>query len=155
MKCRMLMRFIAGINLLAKLAAPSPPAAQQYRVINLGEPLGGTASAAQGINNRGWVEGDSSFTGNATEHAVLWRDGKIIDLGTMLGTLSAMVALFPTASAAMNRLHSWRLRAIHSTAAVNLLLPAMRRHSSAKSRESCSRIARVSSGVCAGRSGVL
>jgi probable HAF family extracellular repeat protein len=58
-------------------------------VINLGNPLGGTASAAQGLNNRGWADGDSSLTGDATEHAVLWRNGKMTDLGTLGGLNSS------------------------------------------------------------------
>jgi probable HAF family extracellular repeat protein len=58
-------------------------------VINLGNPLGGTASAAQGLNKRGWADGDSSLTGDTTEHAVLWRNGKLTDLGTLGGLNSS------------------------------------------------------------------
>jgi len=50
--------------------------------------LGGTASAAEGINNKGWVAGDSNLPRDQTEHAVLWHDGVMTDLGT-LGGLSS------------------------------------------------------------------
>jgi probable HAF family extracellular repeat protein len=43
------------------------------------------SSAAQGLNSREWVAGDADLTGDATEHAVLWRNGKITDLGTLGG----------------------------------------------------------------------
>jgi probable HAF family extracellular repeat protein len=90
---------IAALAALAALVTPIQLAAQgdgehhkkptHYTVIKLGNPLGGTASAAQGINNRGWVDGDSSLTGDATEHAVLWRNGKVTDLGTLGGLNSS------------------------------------------------------------------
>jgi len=89
MKTSILMHSVAALVLLAAIAAPTPLTAQHYKVINLGQPLGGTDSAAQGINNRDWVEGDAALKGNATEHAVLWRDGNVIDLGTLGGLNSS------------------------------------------------------------------
>jgi probable HAF family extracellular repeat protein len=90
---------ITATTVLAALATPIQPAAQDqgehherqthYTVTNLGNPLGGTASFASGLNNRGWVFGDSSLTGDATEHVVLWRNGKITDLGTLGGLNSS------------------------------------------------------------------
>lgn len=64
-----------------------------YSVIDLGT-LGGTASNGYGgVNNRGWVTGDANLSGDQTEHAFLWRDGIMTDLGT-LGGLNSSTA-FP------------------------------------------------------------
>jgi len=52
--------------------------------------LGGTNSAANSINGRGWPMGTSFLSGNATMHAALWRDGKVADLGTLGGPNSAV-----------------------------------------------------------------
>ena len=40
---------------------------------------------AYDINNRGQVVGVSDLLGDATEHAVLWENGGITDLGTLSG----------------------------------------------------------------------
>lgn len=47
--------------------------------------LGGTASRGNAINELGWVAGFSNLAGDATRRAVLWRDGDVIDLGTLGG----------------------------------------------------------------------
>jgi probable HAF family extracellular repeat protein len=61
-----------------------------YAVINLGT-LGGTESNGfGGVNNRGWVTGDANLAGDQNEHAVLWRDGVITDLGTLGGPNSSV-----------------------------------------------------------------
>jgi len=57
--------------------------AQQYQVSYLDD-LGGS-SRGSSINNRGWVAGFSLLTGNQSRHATLWRDGSIVDLGTLGG----------------------------------------------------------------------
>lgn len=68
----------------------------EYRVINLGNPLGGTGAPAgvgnlgNSINNRGWVAGESDLPGNATMHAELWVYGFPMDLGTLGGPNSAV-----------------------------------------------------------------
>ena len=56
----------------------------RYHVQDLGA-LGGTFSSAFGINNLGWVTGAANLEGDQTEHPVLWRNGSIIDLGTLGG----------------------------------------------------------------------
>jgi len=65
------------------LARQAPSA--EYTVVKLSASLGGTVSRGSGINNRGWVVGFSNLTGDRTRHATLWRDGSIIDLGTLGG----------------------------------------------------------------------
>jgi len=60
-----------------------------YTVAVLGS-LGGTNSAANSINDRGWPMGTSFLSGNMTMHAALWQRGKVIDLGTLGGPNSAV-----------------------------------------------------------------
>ena len=45
--------------------------------------LGGGSSAAAAINARGQVAGVSTAVAGKVNHAVLWDNGKIIDLGTL------------------------------------------------------------------------
>jgi len=72
------------ILFLCLVAVPPRLAAQtHYTVTDLGT-LGGTYSLAGGISNTGWVEGYSTLT-DGYNHAVLWRNGKIMDLGTLGG----------------------------------------------------------------------
>lgn len=61
---------------------PQTTAAQQYQVSYL-DSLGGTRSRGNSINDRGWIAGFSFLTGNQRRHAALWRDGSILDLGTL------------------------------------------------------------------------
>ena len=98
MKSRIL-RYIAVMTLCAVAVIPARLAAQnqpgqgkrqvRYTVINLGT-LGGTSSNASGINSRGWVVGDANLAGDTTEHASLWRNGVITDLGTLGGLNSGV-----------------------------------------------------------------
>lgn len=46
---------------------------------------GGIFSAAAGINAGGVVAGFSTIQGGGTDHAVLWINGKVQDLGTLAG----------------------------------------------------------------------
>jgi probable HAF family extracellular repeat protein len=69
---------------------PSGTGQIHYSVINLGT-LGGTESNGfGGVNKRGWVTGDANLAGDQNEHAVLWRDGVITDLGTLGGPNSSV-----------------------------------------------------------------
>jgi probable HAF family extracellular repeat protein len=61
-----------------------------YAVTNLAG-LGGTSSAGNGINNRGWVAGTSDLAGDQTERAALWIDGSLTDLGTLGGPNSGVL----------------------------------------------------------------
>jgi probable HAF family extracellular repeat protein len=77
----MLVIALIGFATLAeaqKVSAPLP----HYTVINLGT-LGGTNSNGYGgVTNNGWATGDSSLSGDLTEHAFAWRHGVMTDLGT-------------------------------------------------------------------------
>jgi probable HAF family extracellular repeat protein len=46
--------------------------------------LGGPGNLAYAINNAGWVVGSSTLKGETFGHAVMWRDGQIIDLNQYL-----------------------------------------------------------------------
>ena len=62
----------------------------RYRVTLLGS-LGGTSGAGSSVNDRGWVAGFSNLPGDQNTHAVVWRQGKAIDLGTLGGPNSAVL----------------------------------------------------------------
>ena len=82
---------VMGLVLFILLAVPVQLAAQQqlhYRVTDLGT-LGGTFSFGVGINNRGWVAGFSTLPGDLNQHAFVWRNGVITDLGTLGGPNSS------------------------------------------------------------------
>ena len=56
----------------------------QYTVRQLGF-LGATVGRSNGVNDRGWVSGWANLSGDANHHAVLWLQGKPLDLGTLGG----------------------------------------------------------------------
>jgi probable HAF family extracellular repeat protein len=63
----------------------------QYRVFNLGVPLGGSVSSDNGVNDLGLSAGVSNLTGDQTAHAVLWILSLPLDLGTLGGPNSAVL----------------------------------------------------------------
>lgn len=83
---------VSAITLFAALAIPAHAAARElrnkkpphYTVTDLGT-LGGTFSDVVGINNRGEEAGTSTLPGDQVLHAALWRNGAVIDLGTLGG----------------------------------------------------------------------
>jgi probable HAF family extracellular repeat protein len=78
---------ITTITLFAALAVPVQLTAQKqihYTVTDLGT-LGGTFSQAFGVNNKGSVVGFATLPGDTALHAFLWREGLMIDLGTLRG----------------------------------------------------------------------
>jgi probable HAF family extracellular repeat protein len=98
-----LIAWVAALTALAAGALPASAAtssalAPRYSVTVLntldnphgGPPPPGEVSNAAGINDRGWIVGDSTLPGNTTEHATVWRDGTITDLGTLGGLNSSI-----------------------------------------------------------------
>jgi probable HAF family extracellular repeat protein len=59
---------------------------------NLGT-LGGVTSAAFGLNDAGWVVGESEIESGQETHAFLFAGATLIDLGTLGGTFSAASAV--------------------------------------------------------------
>src|SRR5262249_7624136 len=55
--------------------------------------LGGTKSAAYGVNDTGQGAGTSFLGGDTVKHAVRWDNGQVRDLGTLGGTNSDAVAI--------------------------------------------------------------
>jgi probable HAF family extracellular repeat protein len=77
---------------LAPVLAQGPvqtKAKLQYQVSNLAT-LGGTSSGGNSINNQTWVAGYSRLAGNQSRHATLWRNGSLLDLGTLGGPNSSI-----------------------------------------------------------------
>jgi probable HAF family extracellular repeat protein len=66
--------------------------APSITISDLGTLPGGNASSADDINARGDIVGTAT-TAAGEEHAVLWRDGIIADLGTLGGTFSQAHAI--------------------------------------------------------------
>ena len=86
------LTFTAMAVSAAALAGPVRVAAQNqqgpqgrpvlYAVQDLGA-LGGTFAQPLTINDRGWLVGGSTLAGDQSEHGFLWRDGAMIDLGSL------------------------------------------------------------------------
>lgn len=78
----LLLAFVmwAAVSAASWAAGPAEGAKPPYfRVAEL-PTLGGTQASAYGINDLGWVTGAANVEGDRTEHAVLWRDGAVVDL---------------------------------------------------------------------------
>ena len=56
-----------------------------YSVRNLGALGGVLGSSAHSINDQGRIAGVANLTGDTEEHAALWQDGVVTDLGTLGG----------------------------------------------------------------------
>lgn len=75
---------LAGFAYGGNLEKPEHKKQTQYEVVTLSS-LGGAVSGGNSINNKSWVTGFSYLTGNQTQHATLWRDESLTDLGTLGG----------------------------------------------------------------------
>jgi probable HAF family extracellular repeat protein len=92
--CMMAIILCSALAVAVRLGAQDQEegnGAAHYRVINLGNPLGGTASAGNAMNNLGWAIGSANLAGDTTQHAELWLPGLHLDLGTLGGTNSAVI----------------------------------------------------------------
>jgi probable HAF family extracellular repeat protein len=79
---------ITGAVTSAQAAEQAQP--PRYAVKTLGS-LGGTFSAGNSVNDRGWISGASNLSGDGTQHAALWGgDGALTDLGTLGGSNSGV-----------------------------------------------------------------
>jgi probable HAF family extracellular repeat protein len=78
----MLVIALTGFATLAEAQTVSWPP-PHYAVTNLGTLGGSQSNGYGGVTNDGWVSGDSYLPGDKNEHAVLWRDGVMIDLGSL------------------------------------------------------------------------
>ena len=90
--CTMMVALFAVLAVAVRLGAQDQQGSNAlYRVINLGNPLGGTTSAGNAMNNLGWSMGVANLPGDTTQHAELWLPGLHLDLGTLGGPNSAVI----------------------------------------------------------------
>src|ERR1022692_5091932 len=91
---------IAAGSLLAALALAQPQ--PRYTVTDLGTLRGGTFSQATAISNNGFVSGLSAVA-DGTQHAVLWYQGRIIDISKpgLLGPDSGVFGINVSGQAAV------------------------------------------------------
>ena len=89
-------RFLICRFLLAGSSSAGPTLASEddgrpaYIVTNLPS-LGGAVSSGNSLNDLGWASGTSNLSGDITQHATLWLDGRRIDLGTLGGPNSGVI----------------------------------------------------------------
>jgi probable HAF family extracellular repeat protein len=92
--CITSLTMVAALAIVIPLGAQNQPEKRKAHVryiVRMLPTLGGTASNGfGGPNNRGWVTGDANLTGDRTEHAFLWRNGVMTDLGTLGGLNSGV-----------------------------------------------------------------
>jgi probable HAF family extracellular repeat protein len=79
-----LVLMVLLVNVLAYGQAVATSSQVRYQVKDLGT-LGGTYGNAQGINNKGWIDGYANLKGDTRQHAFLRIDELMIDLGTLGG----------------------------------------------------------------------
>ncbi len=83
-KVRRYQKLTLVLATLVLLCVGTAVAQTRYTVTDLGT-LGGTFSCGPGVNNKGWVNGLSTLSGEQKTHATLWLHGLKIDLGTLGG----------------------------------------------------------------------
>jgi probable HAF family extracellular repeat protein len=80
---------IAVATIVAGLATPAAAGSPRLRLVDLGTLEGVCCSQATALNDRGEVVGDSNVgPAMSGRHAFVWRDGRMVDLGTLGGTNS-------------------------------------------------------------------
>ena len=88
-----------GLTLFVVLVAPQLVAQdrsganreQTHYIVKALSTLGGTQSVGEAITERGWISGAANLEDDTTQHAALWRDLRITDLGTLGGPNSRVV----------------------------------------------------------------
>lgn len=89
----------AAVSLAMAAAAAAAPAGYAVTILSTlsPNPALSAISNGAGVNDRGWVVGDAnyprgwmSYPPNTTEHATLWHNGQITDLGTLGGPNSSI-----------------------------------------------------------------
>ena len=91
---------IAAGSLLAALASAQPQS--RYTVTDLGTLPGGTFSQATAVSNNSFISGLAAAA-DGTQHAVLWYQGRIIDISKpgLLGPNSGAFGINPSGQAAV------------------------------------------------------
>ena len=81
MKSVVVLKCVVAVAAMAACAV-----AQTNYKVTLLPGLGGTAGAANSINDRGWASGSANFSGDSVGHATLWVNAsELIDLGSLGG----------------------------------------------------------------------
>ena len=88
-----------GLTLFVVLVAPQLVAQdrsganreQTHYIVKALSTLGGMQGVGEAITERGWISGAANLAGDTTQHAALWRDLRITDLGTLGGPSSRVV----------------------------------------------------------------
>src|SRR5215469_9374521 len=78
---------VSALFLASHAQSRVPP---RYTVVNLGTLGGVLGSSAWSVNNTGRIAGEANLSGDMVEHAALWWDGAVTDLGTLGGDNSAV-----------------------------------------------------------------
>jgi probable HAF family extracellular repeat protein len=80
---------VASAGFATLVEAQTVSASWPHYTVTVLDTLGGIYSSGYGgVTDNGWVSGDSSLLGDTNEHASVWRDGVITDLGTFGGANS-------------------------------------------------------------------
>ncbi len=82
--------FVSGVAVALGLSGPEAAASGGWVIRDLGVLGGGNFSQAWALNDRGQVVGRSKLAlkdddGDQVEHAFLWENGRIRDLGSLAG----------------------------------------------------------------------
>ena len=93
------VKWTLGLTLFVVLVAPQLVAQdrsganrkQTHYIVKALSTLGGTQGVGEAITERGWISGAANLKGDTTQHAALWRDLRITDLGTLGGPSSRVV----------------------------------------------------------------
>ena len=79
-------------NVLVAQKKPAGQHVNNYKVFPLPDTLGGTAGAANGINDLGWPMGYVYTSGNVNVEAAVWIEGRMLKLGPLPGGANSDVA---------------------------------------------------------------